>query len=47
MSAPLIALVSLAYIGVAIDQALKGNGPMALVWAGYVIANIGFIWALK
>lgn len=47
MSAALIALVTLAYLGVAVDQLLKGNQPMALVWLGYAIANVGFIWALK
>lgn len=47
MSAPLIALVTLAYLGVACDQIIKGNFPMGLVWIGYAIANVGFIWELK
>lgn len=47
MSGWLIAAVTLAYIGVAFDQFQKGNLPMALVWVGYAIANIGMIWALK
>lgn len=47
MSAPLIALFTLAYIGVAIDQLLKGHEWMAPVWLGYSIATVGMIGALK
>lgn len=47
MSGWLIFLVTIAYAWVALDQSLKDNGPMALVYTGYAIANIGFIWALK
>ena len=47
MSAPLIALVTLAYLGVAVDQIVKGQPWMGLVWIGYAIANVGFIGALR
>jgi hypothetical protein len=44
MSAGLVTMVTLAYLGVAADQISKGNFPMGLVWLGYAIANVGFIW---
>ena len=47
MSWPLIALCTLIYVGVAIDQFRRGNAPMAIVYGGYAVANIGMIWALK
>lgn len=47
MSAPLIALVTLCYIGVAADQFMRGHYSMCLIWAGYSIANVGFYLDLK
>lgn len=47
MSVPLIALVTIAYFGVSLDQLWKGNEWMALVWLGYAIANVGMMGALK
>lgn len=45
MTAPaLLVAVTLAYIGIAIDFAMKGNGQMGVVFLGYSIANLGFIW---
>lgn len=46
MSAPLLALVTLAYFGIAVDQIIKGSPPNALIWIGYVIANVGFLWGM-
>lgn len=47
MSSWLIFAVMLAYIGVAIDQVCKEDLPMALVWAGYALANVGFLFVVK
>ncbi len=46
MSAPLIALVTLLYLGVAGDQISKSDYPTSLIWIGYAIANVGFIWKM-
>lgn len=43
MSVLLIALTGIAYAGVAIDQSIKGNVPMALVYVGYALANVGML----
>ena len=41
MSGWLIALTGLAYAYVAIEQGLKGNVPMCVVYAGYAFSNVG------
>jgi len=41
MSAWLIALTGLIYLGVAIEQGYKGNTSMCLCYIGYAFANIG------
>ena len=46
MSGPLVVVVGLIYLGVAIDQFIKGNMPMALVFTGYAFSNVGFWFAL-
>jgi len=40
----LIALVTLAYLGVAWDFWLKGSCSMAVVYIGYSLSNVGFFW---
>ena len=47
MSTPLLALVTAIYAAVALDFAWRGNGPMAVVFAGYAVANVGFIAATR
>jgi hypothetical protein len=47
MSAPLIILVSIIYLYVCVQQYLGGNTPMAVVYFGYTVANIGLIATLK
>lgn len=47
MSTPLIIAVTFAYVGVAVSESLKGNWPMAVVFSGYSIANLGFIMGVK
>ncbi len=41
MSLPLLILVTIIYAGVTIDNALKGNMGIAIMFAGYTVANIG------
>lgn len=43
MGTPLLIAVTLAYGWVAVDFYLKGDISMAWVFAGYVLANGGFI----
>lgn len=45
MSRPLIALVGLIYAYIAIEQAVKGNAPFAIVYAGYAASNVGLWYA--
>jgi hypothetical protein len=48
MSAWLIVLTALIYGYIAIEQGLKGNLPMAVVYSGYAFSNIGlYILATK
>jgi hypothetical protein len=41
MSAWLIAVTGLIYLGVALEQLYKGNTPMFVCYLGYAFANIG------
>lgn len=43
MSASLIAIVTVIYTGVSLNEWWHGNAPMSLVWFGYALANIGLI----
>lgn len=47
MSAWAIGVVGVVYLGVAVDQFLKGQQAMALVWFGYALANAGFVITTK
>jgi hypothetical protein len=47
MSTPLLIIVTAIYGLVAVDFARRGNGPMAVVFAGYAVANVGFIAATR
>jgi hypothetical protein len=48
MSSWLIILTGAIYFYISIEQALKGNVPMAVVYGGYGFSNIGlFILASK
>lgn len=47
LSTPLIIAVTLAYVGVAVNELFKGNYPMATVFAGYSLANLGFIAGVR
>jgi hypothetical protein len=47
MSLSLLAVVTALYLGVTISLAWEGHMPMALVFGGYTIGNIGLIWSMK
>ena len=44
VSAALLLLVAAIYCSVAIDYAMSARYGMALAWAAYALANIGFAW---
>jgi hypothetical protein len=44
MSGWLIALVGIVYLGVAVEQGLRKNWPMCVVFTGYAFSNIGLYW---
>lgn len=47
MSAWLIALTGFIYLGVAIEQGLRGNLPMTIVYAGYSASNVGLYYLAR
>ena len=47
MSTGLVILVSIIYLYVCVEQYFSGNTPMAIVYFGYTVANIGLILTLK
>lgn len=47
MSGWLILFVGAIYLTIAIEQALKRNWPMAIVFAGYAFSNVGFYQGAK
>lgn len=47
MSAWLIILTGLIYLYVALEQGLKGNSPLLIVYLGYAFSNIGLWWLAK
>jgi len=48
MSAWLIIVTGLIYTYIGIEQGLRGNAPMAVVYSGYAFSNVGlYILATK
>jgi hypothetical protein len=47
VSALLLFIVGVIYLGVALDNALMDNFGMAVVFVAYAVANIGFIMAMR
>lgn len=47
MSQWLVGAVGLVYSFVAVDQFMKYNYPMAIMWCGYAVAQIGLIMMTK
>ena len=46
MSFWLLLAVTLAYLWIAVDSAIKGPPTQAVIFAGYALANCGFLWAM-
>ncbi len=47
VSAYLIVATGLIYLGVAVEQTLKGEWPMGVIFFGYAFSNVGFLLALR
>jgi hypothetical protein len=47
MSGPLIILTGAIYLWIAIEQLLKGNPSLAVVYTGYAFSNIGLYLIAK
>lgn len=47
MSGWLIALTGLIYLAVAVEQALRGNWMLCIVYAGYAFSNIGLYYLAR
>ena len=47
MSVPLLILMFILQIGVSIDQALKHNWAIAIMFFSYAIANVAYIFVIK
>lgn len=47
MSGPLIVITGLIYAYIAIEQAIRGNASMAVVYTGYAFANVGLWMAAR
>jgi len=47
MSAWLIALTGVIYAYIAVEQFMKGNPNMAIVYAGYASSNVGLYLLAK
>ena len=44
MSAWLIVVTGLIYAYIAVEQGLKGNMAMLVVYSGYAFSNVGLFW---
>jgi len=47
MSTPLIVISTLIYLGVAVDQLLKGHTGPAIMFLGYTIGNCGILLTVR
>lgn len=47
MSGWLIIVTGCIYLAVAVDQYLKGCNPMAVVYFGYALANVGMYYVTE
>lgn len=47
MSIILVSIVTLIYVVAAVDEAVSGHPHMAVVLAGYAVANCGLIWGMR
>jgi hypothetical protein len=47
VSSWLIIVTGLIYTYIGIEQAFKGNVPMAVVYSGYAFSNFGLVFLVK
>jgi len=47
LSSWLIIVTGLIYAYIGIEQAFKGNVPMAVVYSGYAFSNFGLVFLVK
>ena len=47
MSTPLIIISTLIYLGVALDQFIKGNIGPAVMFLGYTVGNCGILLSVR
>jgi len=47
MSTPLVIIVTLIYLGVALDQFIKGSYSVGTMFSGYALANLGILGVVK
>ena len=47
MSEPLLWIVTVIYGAVSISLLLEGKSSLSLVFFGYTIGNLGFIWSIR
>lgn len=47
MSGPLIILTGIIYAYIALEQGIKGNPSLAVIYSGYAFSNIGLWLAVK
>ena len=47
MSGWLVAVTGLIYLYISIEQFLKGNAAMSIVYVGYALANVGLYLAVE
>ncbi len=47
MSGWLVAATGIAYAWVSVEQGIKGNVSLAIVYAGYAFSNVGLWLALR
>jgi hypothetical protein len=47
MSTPLIIISTLIYLGVALDQFMKGQTGPAVMFLGYTIGNCGILLSVR
>lgn len=47
MSTVLVILVTLAYVGTAVDLGRRGDIGHCIMFAGYAVANLGLLMAIQ
>ena len=47
MSLFLLGLNVVTYFYITIDECIKGNWPIVIIFVGYTISSIGYMWMLK